>query len=71
MLFRDESGLDSEAQIAAFEDTWHWTRATEETYHELVTQAPDRVSKMIGALTGFHRYKPDDGLSGDDGSQVD
>ncbi len=53
VLFKDESGLDSEAQIAAFEDTWHWTRQTEETYHELVTQAPDRVSKMIGALRDF------------------
>ncbi len=24
VLFRDESGKDSEAQITAFEDTWHW-----------------------------------------------
>jgi site-specific DNA-methyltransferase (adenine-specific) len=24
VLFRDESGADSEAQITAFEDTWHW-----------------------------------------------
>ncbi len=24
VLFRDESGQDSEAQITAFEDTWHW-----------------------------------------------
>jgi site-specific DNA-methyltransferase (adenine-specific) len=53
VLFKDESGLDSEAQIAAFEDTWHWTLATEETYHELVTQAPDRISKMIAALRDF------------------
>jgi DNA modification methylase len=53
VLFKDEGGLDSEAQIAAFEDTWHWTRATEEAYHELVTQAADRVSKMIGALRDF------------------
>jgi len=53
VLFKDESGLDSEAQIAAFEDTWHWTRDTEETYHELVTQAPDRVSKMVAALREF------------------
>ena len=25
VLFKDEQGLDSEAQIVAFEDTWHWT----------------------------------------------
>lgn len=24
VLFRDESGEHSEAQMAAFEDTWHW-----------------------------------------------
>ncbi len=24
VLFKDESGQDSEAQITAFEDTWHW-----------------------------------------------
>ena len=24
VLFRDESGKDAQAQITAFEDTWHW-----------------------------------------------
>lgn len=24
VLFKQESGAESEAQIAAFEDTWHW-----------------------------------------------
>ena len=24
VLFKDESGVDSESQITAFEDTWHW-----------------------------------------------
>lgn len=51
VLFREESGIESEAQITAFEDTWHWNhQATQETYHELVTQAPDHISKMIAAL---------------------
>jgi len=50
VLFKDESGLESEAQITAFEDTWHWGRTAEATYHELVTQAPERVSTAIGAL---------------------
>ena len=26
VLFKAESGADSEAQITAFEDTWHWGR---------------------------------------------
>jgi site-specific DNA-methyltransferase (adenine-specific) len=31
VLFRDESG-HSEAQIEAFEDTWHWGETAEQTY---------------------------------------
>ncbi|MBA2364576.1 MAG: restriction endonuclease, partial [Chloroflexia bacterium] len=50
VLFRDEAGKYSEAQIEAFEDTWHWTHQAEETYHDLVTNAPNRVSEVIGAL---------------------
>lgn len=53
VLFSYESGEESEAQIAAFEDTWHWNQAAEETYHHLVTEAPDRVSRMIAALREF------------------
>ena len=53
VLFRQEGGEEAEAQIAAFEDTWHWNRAAEETYHELVTHAPAHVGQMIGALREF------------------
>jgi adenine specific DNA methylase Mod len=53
VLFKYESGEESEAQIAAFEDTWHWDRVAEETYHELVMQASDHVSRMIAALREF------------------
>ena len=53
VLFKDESGTDSEAQITAFEDTWHWNQIAEQTYYELVTQAPDRVSKLITSLHDF------------------
>ena len=53
VLFKQEGGQDSEAQIAAFEDTWHWNQTAELTYHELVTSAPSHVGQMIGALYGF------------------
>lgn len=53
VLFRDESGVDSEAQIEAFEDTWHWNSAAEETYYYLVTEQPEHVTAMIGALRQF------------------
>jgi site-specific DNA-methyltransferase (adenine-specific) len=37
VLFKDQSGKEAEAQIEAFEDTWHWSHAAEETYHELIS----------------------------------
>jgi site-specific DNA-methyltransferase (adenine-specific) len=48
VLFRDESGQDSEAQITAFEDTWHWNQAAEATFHALVTESA--IGEMIGAM---------------------
>jgi len=53
VLFRDESGHDSESQIVAFDDTWHWGDSAEQTYHDLVNDAPAHVGAMIGALHDF------------------
>lgn len=52
VLFKDESGAEAEAQITAFEDTWHWNSAAEKTYHELIMEADD-VSKMVEAFRSF------------------
>jgi len=53
VLFRDESGVESDAQITAFVDTWHWNEKAEEAYDWLVTEGPGHVGEMIGALRGF------------------
>jgi site-specific DNA-methyltransferase (adenine-specific) len=53
VLFKDEKGVESESQITAFEDTWHWNLAAEATYNELLTEAPDHIAKMIESLRGF------------------
>ncbi len=53
VLFRDESGIESESQIQAFKDTWHWDYSAAQTYHDLATSATPEVSSMIGALHGF------------------
>ncbi len=53
VLFKDESGQEAEAQIAAFDDTWHWNVAAERMYHELVQNAPAKVTTMLGALREF------------------
>ena len=36
VLFKDEGGHETGAQITAFEDTWHWDRTAESTYHEII-----------------------------------
>jgi DNA modification methylase len=53
VLFKDETGRESDAQLVAFDDTWHWGEAAEETYHALATEAAPNVSKMIAALRDF------------------
>jgi site-specific DNA-methyltransferase (adenine-specific) len=53
VLFKDEGGKEAEAQITAFEDTWHWNHHAERTYHELVTQSAPAIAGMIGALRSF------------------
>ena len=52
VLFRNESGSDSESQITAFEDTWHWNLAAEQTYSELINE-PDQVGRMIESFRQF------------------
>ncbi|MBI5651879.1 MAG: restriction endonuclease [Chloroflexi bacterium] len=53
VLFKDERGAEADAQIEAFDDTWHWGASAEHTYKELVENSPERVSAMIGALRQF------------------
>ena len=50
VLFKAESGADSEAQITAFEDTWHWTESALATYFDLVQDAPAEVATAVKAL---------------------
>ena len=53
VLFKDESGKESEAQITAFEDTWHWDQSAEGTYRFLITKTPNHISTMVAALRNF------------------
>jgi site-specific DNA-methyltransferase (adenine-specific) len=36
VLFRENGKSESEAQIEAFTDTWHWSESAEEAFAELV-----------------------------------
>ena len=73
VIFRDESGNRSDAQLLAFEDTWHWGPSAE---HDL--PIPDEHGPPRGprAGQGQHHHRgaalrdrrePDDGLPGRDG----
>ncbi len=50
VLFKDESGRQSDAQITAFEDTWHWGKTAKDTLDELLTDAPAAVGTAMDAL---------------------
>ncbi|MBN8637754.1 MAG: site-specific DNA-methyltransferase, partial [Anaerolineae bacterium] len=50
VLFKDESGRQSDAQIQAFDDTWHWGETAEATLADLILNAPPRVSAAMGAM---------------------
>jgi site-specific DNA-methyltransferase (adenine-specific) len=50
VLFAEQNGSRSHAQIKAFEDTWHWDIVAEKAYEEIVEKGPDRVSKAMQAF---------------------
>ena len=56
VIFKDESGNKSDAQLIAFEDTWHWGPDAERQYAYLTNTAvsegrvPESVSTLVAAL---------------------
>jgi len=50
ILFKENGGVESEAQIKAFTDSWHWTKLAQDTYQDVVLNGPIKVGKLIGAL---------------------
>lgn len=50
VLFKERSGKKSTAQIAAFEDTWHWGLEAEKTFDDLVTKGPSKLADIAQAL---------------------
>src|SRR6266498_1424076 len=53
LLFKTPKGYDSDAQIAAFDDTWHWGEQAEREFAELLHQENTDVSEMIQSLRRF------------------
>lgn len=53
ILYREPTGEASDAQITAFEDTWHWTEETQRTFQGIVDTAPAQVVEMMNAFKAF------------------
>jgi site-specific DNA-methyltransferase (adenine-specific) len=50
VLFKAPSGEQSQAQIEAFEDTWHWNDSAEKAFDEVVTGPHSDSSIMLRAM---------------------
>jgi site-specific DNA-methyltransferase (adenine-specific) len=50
VLFAERSGEKSAAQIAVFEDTWHWGEESEHAFWDIVSQGPAKSAKLLSAL---------------------
>lgn len=53
VLFRGPSGAQSQAQIEAFEDTWHWNDAAERAFDEVMQGRNSDVANMLRAMRSF------------------
>lgn len=53
ILFKSPKGHQSDAQITAFEDNWHWGEQAEREFAEIIHQSNTEVSEMIQALRRF------------------
>ena len=53
LLFKTPKGHESDAQITAFEDSWHWGEQAENEFREIQKQSNTNVAEMMLALRGF------------------
>ena len=52
-FFQEQTGEPSDAQITAFEDTWHWGLESEAAYRATVTDGPEKLSDLLQAMRAF------------------
>lgn len=53
VLFRAPSGEQSQAQIEAFEDTWHWNETAERAFDEVMHSGNTAAADLLRALRSF------------------
>jgi adenine specific DNA methylase Mod len=53
VLFKSPAGTQSQAQIEAFEDTWHWNVSAEHAFDEVMKSGNGNVAEMLRAFRSF------------------
>lgn len=53
VFFKSPKGEQSDAQLAAFKDTWHWTEQSEEEFYQIIHSGNPHVANMMIALRSF------------------
>ncbi|HQT40263.1 MAG TPA: DNA methyltransferase, partial [Acidocella sp.] len=53
LLFKAPAGQKSEAQIEAFEDTWHWTESAARAYEDVIRSRHTEAATMLKAMRSF------------------
>ena len=53
VLYKTPAGHESDSQITAFEDSWHWGEQAEREFSQLVRQPNTDISELIQALRKF------------------
>ena len=53
VLFRAPGGEQSQAQIEAFGDTWHWTDEAERAFDEVMASGNTNAAEMLRAMRAF------------------
>ncbi|HLX81609.1 MAG TPA: DNA methyltransferase [Burkholderiales bacterium] len=53
LLFKTPKGQQSDAQITAFDDTWHWGPQAEAEFHQILKGPNTDVAEMMQALRKF------------------
>ncbi len=53
ILFRSPAGIQSQAQIEAFEDTWHWSHEAEDAYDQVIRSKNTNAADLLRTMRGF------------------
>jgi DNA modification methylase len=53
VLFKSPGGVQSQAQIEAFEDTWHWNDAAEKAFDDVMQSGNSDAAEMLRAMRSF------------------